>query len=144
MKKTFRVTGSAGADPRTDRKGTLDACDVQISVTANIPRGMKLAREVIVEAIRYRAAHGENPKGFTVKLIRWRNPSRSGSDSPNTIYKNAEDAELQPGWREYGSQDERFGTLARLLRGRRMVYKVAGNRKSGRKVRRKKPANRHR
>lgn len=154
-KRTFNVTASKGAFLRQDgRKGMSDSVDVQLSVTVNVPRGKTLAREVIEQAIKYKATTGDDPPGFKIRIIRWRNPDRSGSDSPETIYKNPEDAELQPGWREYGKQSERFGTLARSLRSSRMVYTVkrslkrgmvakkAKHRKAGRKTARKKASNR--
>jgi len=152
--KTFRVDAHRDAGPRTDgRKGQTDSVDIQLSVTAKIPRGKTLSREVIQEAIQYRAKHGRNPKGFNVRLIRWRNPERSGGDSIEEEYTNADDAELQPGWRKYGKQSERFETLSRVLRSnrmefsigeskRRLVPKKTKHRKTRRKKARKKVANR--
>src|SRR5271155_4517825 len=158
--QTFDVTGSRPTLPRLDgRKGMADSVDIQLSVTVNVPRGKTLAREVIIEAIRFRAFQGRDPKGFKIKIIRWRNPDRSGQDDPETEYKNAEDAELQPGWRKYGPQKERWATLARSLQGPRMeftvtessgkrrrrtrvVFKIAKRGKARRKIKPKKAANR--
>lgn len=127
--KAFKVTASRPMLERTDgKKGKLDSVDVQLSVTVNVPRGKKLAREVIIEAIRFWCAHNRNPRGFKIKIIRWRNPDRSGDDSPDKVYTNPEDAELQPGWRMYGSQAERRKTLGRALRGRRMAFTVTSDR----------------
>lgn len=117
---------------RTDgKKGFLDSLDVQISVRARIPRGLKIAARVIEQAIKFRCATGKNPEGFTIKIQRWRNPHRS-KGSLSEVYRNQTESKGGRGWREYGPQKERFDTLGRALRGSSMVFKIAERRCSGR------------
>lgn len=144
MIERFKVVGHKPQTPRHDKKkGKSDSADVQISVSAEVPKGSKLAREVIEQAIRYRAINGLDPEGFKIKLIRWRNPDR-GIGTLGKVHTNATSARGSKGWREYGTQADRFGSLARLLQLPSMVYTVTSDRPRGRKIRRKKPANRRR
>ena len=139
MKRHYKVMGSRPI-VKIGKKLT-DSVDVQLSVTANVSRGKKFSREVIEEAIRYRAKHGKNPRGFTVRINRWRNPDRIEGD-PDEVYKNPSDAEFQAGWRDYGPQKERFDTLGRALRGRYMVFTITEHRPARRKKQPKKTARR--
>lgn len=117
---------------RTDgKKGFLDSLDVQISVRARIPKGLKIAKRVIEEAIKFRCATGNDPEGFTIKIQRWRNPHR-GKGSLSEVYRNQTESKGGKGWREYGPQKERFETLGRALRGSHMVFKITERRCSGR------------
>jgi hypothetical protein len=122
MKRTYQVTASR--PPGIFRgKRQLDSVDIQFSVSVNVPKGKRLRAEVIREAIMYRAKHGRAPRGFTIKLIRWRNPNRLEGD-PDEQYSDPESAQYQAGWRSYGGQSERIGTLARVLRGSHTEYDV--------------------
>lgn len=132
--RCWKVKASSARAPRSDgRKGFFDAVDIQISVTAKIPRGKNISRQVIEEAIKYKCATGRDPHGFKIKITRWRNPDRSEGDV-NEVYRHPDDAERQAGWRVYGPQKERFATLGRALRGSRMVYKITSYRCTGRNL----------
>lgn len=49
------------------------AIDVQISVRIQQPRnGRPLTKDVVREAIIYRAEHGHDAPGFTCRIIQWR------------------------------------------------------------------------
>lgn len=104
-------------------KRELDSVDVEMSVTANVPRGLRLRADVIEQAVMYKAKHGRAPRGFTIKVNRWRNPNRLEGDT-DRVHTNPEDAEGQAGWRDYGAQGERIGTLARILRGSHTNYTI--------------------
>jgi hypothetical protein len=53
-----------------------DPLDFQISVKVKVPPGRTISAKVITEAIRYRIEKGRNPRGFVLKIVRWRNPNR--------------------------------------------------------------------
>jgi hypothetical protein len=123
---------------RADAVGSLDdqnfrdAVDIQISVEARVPKGSKLKKEVIEEAIRYKAATGRNPKGMKIRIVRWRNPDASRERG------------IGPRWRggkrskERKEKDRnRWRTLRRALQAKEMVYKIAIARGNRRKKRRK-------
>jgi hypothetical protein len=138
------VTASRPLSPDPKRAGQfLDSLDVQISVTAKVPRNIEIASSVIEEVIRYRAKHGRNPQGFSVNIIRWRNPDRKAG-MLSEVYTNPDDAKGQKGWRKYGPQKERFATLGRALRGTRMVFKITVRWSAGRKARSTPVTNRRR
>lgn len=122
-KRTYDVIASRPLVPRIGKARGIDSVDIQLAVTVNVPKGARLAPGVIEEAIKYKCKHGKNPRGFNVKIIRWRNPDRMEGD-PEEIFTNPEAAKLQSGWRKYGPQAERFGTLGNALRGQFMVYTI--------------------
>jgi len=161
--RRWTVTASKQSEARADggHGKFTDSVDVQLSVTARVPKGTRIAARVIQEAIMYRAKHGKDPRGFHIVLIRWRNPDRLEGD-PEDEYHSPDEAEGQAGWRNYGTQKERFDTLGSGLRGSTtkykiimahagvragrggVVYKITGHRRPRRKKRSSKRAARHR
>jgi hypothetical protein len=126
--RVFTCSASRPKTIRTDGKaGFIDSVDVQFSVRVNVPIGVTLARKVIEEAIKYKATHGKNPKGFQITLIQWRNPDRRKGNLQD-VYLSPVESKGGKGWRSYGSQKERFQTLARGLRGPHTVYTVTEHR----------------
>jgi hypothetical protein len=132
--QNFRVIASRPLTEEKDEDGRnifKDSLDVQISVRVKVPKGRKLSAKVIKQAVMFRAKHGRNPRGFRVLITRWRNPDR----------RRIADQKWrgQPGQRSGdSSQQERFETLGRALRGSRMVYAVSAGRTARRKARRAK------
>lgn len=126
MKQTFFVNASR-PQTKKKRKGKsklMDSVDVQFSITVEIPRGKILAPAVIEEAIRYKAATGNDPKGFTIKLIQWRNPDRKRGRTDD-VYTSKSQVNGGRGWRSYGTQRERWDTLGRAIRGPLIEFTVA-------------------
>jgi hypothetical protein len=92
-----------------------DLVEVQISVTYKKRKGLIVTRDLLNELIRHKAAtsrgvwrnnrvegafEGEQPPGFSIKIIRWRNPDRLASEDS--------------GWRS-GDQAEAWGSLRRVI-----------------------------
>ena len=115
----------SGNEEREDRgiEEYVDPLDVQLSVKLRVPKGRKISRKLIIQAIKFRAAHGRDPQGFTIKIARWRNPGRV-----NLVDRQWRGMKGRKGGAE--SQTERFDTLGRALRGSRMVYKISSSRKT--------------
>lgn len=138
--QTFRVSGHHPLIRDIDRKGkrkTRDSLDVQISVTVKVPKGKRLSAALIEEAIKFRANTGRNPKGFKIKMTRWRNPDRvkvSDRDWRGIKHKRGGDE----------TQNQRFLTLGRAIQSERMVYSITRSGSSRRKSRRKKTVSRFR
>lgn len=129
MKKTFTVNASRPQNRTGKKKKLMDSVDVQFSVTVEIPRGKTLAPRVIEEAIRYKAATGDDPKGFTIKVTQWRNPDRMRG-SLDDVYTLKSQVNGGRGWRAYGTQRDRWHTLGRAIRGPYTKFTVTVNRNS--------------
>jgi hypothetical protein len=82
------------------RPSSRDPLNVQINVVAHLPRGTRPTKRLIQEAIRYRIEHEEDHPRFETKIIRWRNPGRTGKLG---------------GWRQ-GNQSDAWRSLKRVLR----------------------------
>lgn len=98
-----------------NRTSSGDLVEVQISVTYKKRKGLTVTRELIHDMIRHKAEtsrgiwkgnrvvgafEGESIPGFTLKIIRWRNPDRL--------------ADEDQGWRS-GSQADAWGSLRRII-----------------------------
>jgi hypothetical protein len=89
-----------------------DALATQIMVRAKIPKGVRITRSVIEQAVRFRAATGKNPPGFDVRIVKWRNENR----------RRAEDRAwrgVEGGRNASASQIDRWLTLGRAIQSRK-------------------------
>lgn len=97
------------------RRSSGDLVEIQISVTYKKRKGLEVTRELINDMIRHKAAtsrgvwknnrvvgahEGEEAPGFSIEIIRWRNPDRDDEDDRI--------------WRS-GSQADAWGSLRRVI-----------------------------
>lgn len=104
----------------------LDAVDVQISAVVKIPKGYRISRKVVLQAIRWRANNPKkNPPGMILKIIRWRNPDADAKKGKGPRWRGSPKT---PESNE--SQTRRWLTLGRFLQGETVVFafKKSGNR----------------
>jgi hypothetical protein len=52
-----------------------DLISIQLDIRVKVPRGFKLSRAVLDQAVRDWAANGVQPEGFQIKIIDWRRGS---------------------------------------------------------------------
>lgn len=85
---------------RKRRRSSRDPLQVQIAVRGRLPRGRRLTKTFLRDAIRHKAATGEDLPGLDINIVRWRNPGRK-----NTSLRD---------WRT-GDQADAWATLRRPL-----------------------------
>lgn len=99
-----------------------DPLNVQIAATVKLPKGRKISKEVIRQAIIYKLNSTElkNPRGFKLRIVTWTNPTRNPEkiNPRNGLPLNAP--------RDYGPDRERWETLRRPLLSSGMVVKPLG------------------
>lgn len=98
------------------RHASGDLVAFQVSATVKRPKGVVLTAELLEQMVirkaetslgKYNpqtgtvdgAKEGEDPSGVKLKIIRWKNPDRK----------------RKTGWRNYGSQADRWGSLRLAL-----------------------------
>lgn len=95
------------------RHASGDLVAFQVSATVKRPKGVRLTAELLEQMVIRKAEtslgqynpesgkvdgakEGEEPSGVRLKIIRWKNPDRKNTTA---------------GWRNYGSQADRWGSL---------------------------------
>jgi hypothetical protein len=67
-----------------------DLISIQLDIRVKVPKGFKLSRAVLDQAVRDWAATGVQPEGFKIKIIDWRRGSkRSTPESAGTSQDQA-------------------------------------------------------
>lgn len=108
-KSTKKITASVSI-----RRGSGDLVNIQVVAELyRVPKGIKITQQMLAEAIRRKAAGstgkwnpktkrtdgahaGDDPPGIRLKIKQWRNPERKKD---------------KRGWRDEGSQAQRWGSL---------------------------------
>lgn len=96
-----------------------DLVSIQISARLKrVPKGLKITKALLADMVKRKAEtsagfwdgaqvvgakEGRDPRGIELKIIRWRNPGRSRSGLR--------------GWRDYGPQADRWGSLRYAIAG---------------------------
>jgi len=106
------------------RTSSEDPLAVQIAATVRKPKGIRLSKKVLQQAIeaKLRSPDLADPKGFKLRIVWWQNPSRNADkiNPENGLPLNAR--------RSYGSDKERWKTLrGPLLSARMDIGKVGKN-----------------
>lgn len=109
----------------TIRTSSGDPLEVQMSIKVRKPKGRRLSKKVIEQAILYKLNDKKlrDPRGFKLKIINWTNPDR---DPSKTNPRNNLPLDFP---RDYGTQAERWETLrVPLLSARMAIQKVRAGR----------------
>jgi hypothetical protein len=93
------------------RPSSRDPLTVQISARVKKPKGIRLTKKVLEQAIRFKLDSPTlaDPRGFTLRIVSWTNPTRNPTKTNprNGLPLNAP--------RDYGPDKERWLTLRRAL-----------------------------
>lgn len=54
----------------------VDPVNIQFSVRARLPKGLKMTQKLQERILLEWAETGKLPKGFEIRMIKWRNPAR--------------------------------------------------------------------
>jgi hypothetical protein len=92
---------------RVKRESSRDRLTAEISIKVKRPKGVRITKRVLEQAIDYKLNHKSfaDPRGFKLRIISWTNPTRNPSviNRENGLPLNAP--------RSYGPDKERWRTL---------------------------------
>jgi hypothetical protein len=101
---------------RVKRKSSDDPLECQISIQVKRPKGVKISKKVLQQAIDYKLKDEKfrDPRGFKLRIVSWTNPTR-----PHTVTNPRNGLPLNAP-RSYGPDKERWLTLRGALLSARM------------------------
>lgn len=97
---------------RVRRASSEDRLLAEISIRVKRPKGLRITKKVLQQAIDYKLDHPNfsDPRGFKLRIISWTNPTRDASKT------NPENGRPLNAPRSYGPDKERWRTLRGPLR----------------------------
>ena len=105
--------------PRITKDKEPDPLSVQISIMVKRPKGVRITKNVLQEAVQWKLKDKKHrdPPGFKIRIVSWTNPSR-----PHNAINPKNKLPLDVP-RSYGSQFKRWETLRRPLLRMRLDIK---------------------
>jgi hypothetical protein len=92
---------------KVQRASSNDRLTAEISIQVKRPKGVRITKKVLEQAIDWKLTHKNfpDPRGFKLRIVSWTNPTRN----PNVT--NPENGFPLNAPRSYGSDRERWRTL---------------------------------